>query len=118
MTDKKALLSNSAYDALVKIVQYVLPAFGALYAALALVWGFGYSDQIVGTCAALATFGGVILGLSKRSYKKSGAKYDGDLVIADKPGSADEHIVRGIEGDMPLKNLVAKGDATLRIVKK
>lgn len=63
--------SNKVYDILKWVAQYLLPAFGALYFALAGIWGFPYGEQIIGTIAALDTFLGVILGISSVQYKKS-----------------------------------------------
>lgn len=63
-------LSNKAYDTLKWIAQFLLPAAGTLYFALAGIWGFPYGEQIVGTITAVDTFLGVILGISNAKYKK------------------------------------------------
>lgn len=63
--------SNKTYDILKWVAQYLLPAFGALYFALAGIWGLPYGEQIIGTTAALDTFLGVILGISTVQYKKT-----------------------------------------------
>ena len=65
------MLNNKTYDILKWIAQYLLPAFGALYFALAGIWGLPYGEQIIGTIAALDTFLGVILGISTSQYKKA-----------------------------------------------
>jgi hypothetical protein len=64
-------ISNKVYDILKWVAQYLLPAFGALYFALAGIWGFPYGEQIVGTTAALDAFLGVVLGISTAQYKRS-----------------------------------------------
>ena len=64
-------LSNKTYDVLKWIAQYLLPAVGTLYFALAGIWGLPYGEQIVGTITAVDTFLGVILGLSTVQYKKT-----------------------------------------------
>ena len=64
-------LSNGAYDALKWIAQYLLPASGALYFALAKIWNLPYGTEIVGTISALDTFLGVLLGLSSANYNKA-----------------------------------------------
>lgn len=64
------ILSNKAYDTLKWIAQFLLPAAGTLYFALAGIWGFPYGEQIVGTITAVDTFLGVILGISNAKYKK------------------------------------------------
>jgi hypothetical protein len=63
-------MSNKVYDILKWIAQYFLPAAGALYFALAGVWGFPHGEEIVGTIAAVDTFLGVILGISTAQYNK------------------------------------------------
>ena len=63
-------ISNKTYDILKWIAQYLLPAAGALYFALAKIWGFPFGTEIVGTIAAVDTFLGVILGISTATYSK------------------------------------------------
>lgn len=64
------MMSNKTYDVLKWIAQFLLPALGTLYFALAGIWGFPYGEQIVGTITALDTFLGVILGISTAQYKR------------------------------------------------
>ena len=64
-------LPNKAYDTLKWIAQYLLPAIGTLYFALAGIWGFPYGEQVVGTITAIDTFIGVVLGISAAQYNKT-----------------------------------------------
>ena len=64
-------ISNKTYDFLKWVAQYLLPAAGTLYFALAGIWGFPYGEQVVGTITAVDTFLGVILGISTIQYNKS-----------------------------------------------
>lgn len=64
-------MSNQVYDVLKWIAQYLLPAAGTLYFALASIWGLPFGEQVVGTITAVDTFLGVILGISSASYKAS-----------------------------------------------
>ena len=64
-------VSNKTYDFLKWVAQYLLPAAGTLYFALAGIWGFPYGEQVVGTITAVDTFLGVILGISTIQYNKS-----------------------------------------------
>lgn len=64
-------MSNKTYDIIKWIAQYVLPGIGALYFALAGIWGLPYGEEIVGTIAALDTFLGVLLGFASASYNKA-----------------------------------------------
>lgn len=77
------LISNSTYDRLKKFVTVVLPAFATLYAGLAQIWSLANSEGVVATCALVATFGGVLLSLSTKSWNNSEAKYDGELIIVE-----------------------------------
>lgn len=63
-------MSNKTYDILKWVAQYLLPALGALYFTLSKIWGFPFSEEIVGTIAAVNTFLGVILGISTSQYNK------------------------------------------------
>ena len=63
-------MSNKVYDVLKWIAQYLLPALGTLYFAIAGTWGLPYAEQGVGTITAVDTFLGVILGISPAQYKK------------------------------------------------
>lgn len=65
------VFSNKTYDVLKWIAQYLLPALGTLYAALAGLWGLPYGEQIVGTISAIDVFIGVLLGISTANYKKT-----------------------------------------------
>ena len=63
--------SNKTYDILKWVAQYLLPAIGTLYFALAGIWGFPYGERVVGTVTAIDTFLGVILGISTSQYNKT-----------------------------------------------
>ena len=66
-------LSNKAYDILKWIAQYLLPAIGTLYFALAAIWGFPYGEEIVGTISTVDAFLGALLGISTMRYHKEQA---------------------------------------------
>jgi len=63
-------MNDKTYDVLKWIAQYVLPALGTLYFALAGIWGLPYGEQVVGTITAVDTFLGVLLGVSTNKYNK------------------------------------------------
>lgn len=67
-------MKNETYDVLIWVAQYFLPALGTLYFALSGIWGLPYGEQVVGTCAALDAFLGVILGISNAQYKANNRK--------------------------------------------
>ena len=63
---------NKTYDKLKWIAQYMLPAIGTLYFALARIWGLPYASEVVGTITAVDTFLGVLLGISSANYEGDG----------------------------------------------
>ena len=65
-------LTNKVYDILKWLATYLLPAAGTLYFALARIWQFPFGSEVIGTIAAIDTFLGVILGLSKSGYQGDG----------------------------------------------
>lgn len=77
------LLGNKMYDILKYGVEVVLPGLGTLYFTLGTLWGLPYGDQIVGTCAAVALFLGLLVGYSRKSYDNSESKYDGHIEIQE-----------------------------------
>ena len=64
-------ISDKAYNILKWIAQYLLPAAGTLYFAVANIWGLPYGEEVVGTITAVDTFLGVILGISAAQYNKT-----------------------------------------------
>ena len=61
-------LSNKVYDVLKYIALILLPALGALYFALAKIWGLPYATEIVGTISAVDAFLGALLQISTNKY--------------------------------------------------
>ena len=64
-------MSNKVYDVLKWIAQFLLPALGTLYFALASIWGLPYGEEVVGTITAIDTFLGVLLGIASNNYCKN-----------------------------------------------
>ena len=64
------MISNNTYNIIKWIAQYLLPAIGTFYFALAGIWNLPYGEQIVGTITAIDTFLGIILGISTSQYNK------------------------------------------------
>ena len=61
-------MNDKVYDALKRLAQLGLPAFGALYFGLSQIWGFPHGEEVVGTLALLATFLGALIQLSSSVY--------------------------------------------------
>lgn len=65
------LFTNKTYDVLKWITLILLPASGTLYFTLGNIWGFPYSEQVVGTLSAVAAFLGILLGISTYNYNNT-----------------------------------------------
>lgn len=74
----KFKMSNRLYDILKTICTIILPATATLYASLSGIWGFPYTEQVVGTISAVALFIGAIIGISSANYfnPQKGVKND------------------------------------------
>lgn len=77
------LLSDRVYTILKHSAAIGLPALAALYFALAQIWNFPDTKEVMATIAAVNTFVGSIVTLSNAQYHKSDAKYVGEIAIAD-----------------------------------
>lgn len=75
------MITGKLYDYLKWLAQVVLPAVGALYVALAGLWGLPAAEAVAGTILAVDTFLGVILGLSQVAYAKSDERFDGQMDV-------------------------------------
>ena len=107
------LLSDRLYDVLKQLVQLVIPAIGALYFGLAQIWGFPNAEEVVGTCALIATFLGVFLQFSKRSYEASPTKYDGAVVISQNAETGAK--LYSLELNVDPSQLDGKKDVTFKV---
>ena len=74
-------MKNKTYDILKYIAQIVLPALGALYAALGPLWNLPHVEAVVGTIAAFDTFLGALLKFSSDKYYAQGRDVLGTLAI-------------------------------------
>ena len=62
--------SDKVYNFLKWLAIIVIPAIGSLYFGLSGIWGFPYTEQIVGTITLVDTFLGALLGISTAQYNK------------------------------------------------
>lgn len=106
------ILKGKTYDVAKQAAQVVFPAIGALYFALAQIWGFPRAEDVVGTIAAINLFIGALVGISKSQYNKSDLKYDGTIDVIEDEDSKKFSL--NYNGD-PYE-LDQKKDATFKIV--
>lgn len=80
---KTPLLSDSVYKKLKYSATLILPAVAALYVSLAQIWHFPKVEEVAGSVAAVNTFLGILIQISKKSYYASGAQYVGEIRVVD-----------------------------------
>lgn len=101
-------LSNKAYNVLKWIALVGLPAFSSCYYGLSGIWGLPYAEQVVGTAAVIATFLGVLLGISTSQYNKQDNTHGSVIVDPE-----TEHLSIRVNGD--LEDLSKKATVTLNV---
>jgi hypothetical protein len=106
------LLNNKVYDILKKLVQVILPAMATLYYSIANIWGLPEAENVVGTIAAITTFLGLVIGLSKDSYNKSDAKYDGVINVL----STEEKKTYTLELNTSPETLDSQNEALFKVL--
>lgn len=79
----KPLLGDRAYEALRVFVQIILPGAATLYGTLGATWGWPATEQVVSSIAAVALFMGLMVVVSRKSYNKSDARYDGIIDVQE-----------------------------------
>ncbi len=78
------VLNSKVYDTMKWLVQIVFPAIGTCYAALAVLWGFPYAEQVVGSISAICVLLGACLRISNSNYNGDGVlTVDRDLDEGD-----------------------------------
>ena len=112
--DSKSYFSSGLYDSLKFLAQIVLPALGTLYFALAGIWGLPSATQVIGSITAVDAFLGVVLGISSSSYEKSGAKYDGSMVVKNDPDEGKQ-VVSFVTNTEDPRDILGKKEVTFKV---
>lgn len=110
------MLTGKVYDRAKQMVQVWIPAFSTLYFTLGSIWGLPAVEQVIGTLAALATFLGVILGVSSKSYYGKNDPYAGDLIYAQDDEGATLRFAWN--DDQALDTVGEKDTITFKVVKR
>lgn len=110
---KTAFLSNKQYDAAKWVALVGLPALGALYYALSLLWDLPKEHEIVGTIMAVDTFLGLLLGVAKKNYDNTDyPKYDGALQFLE----TDSRLLLPLQLHTEPEDLPKKDSVTLKVI--
>ena len=64
-------LPDKTYNVLKWIAIVVLPALSTLVFTIGGIWGWGFTEQVIGSIAAVDMFLGVVLGISTSQYNKT-----------------------------------------------
>lgn len=108
---KAPLLSDSLYKKLKHSATLILPGTAALYIALAQIWHFPKVEEVAGSIAALNTFLGLVIQVSKKSYYASGAQYAGEIKVVDDGTKKTASLV--VNGDPEM--ILSMPEATFKI---
>lgn len=110
------ILTDAFYAVAKKMVQVYIPAFASLYFGLGKIWGFPAVAEVVGSCAVIATFIGVCLGVSTSSYVASGAAYDGEITVSESEKTGKTTYSLDLKGEP--EELLKKHKATFKVPKR
>lgn len=94
------VLSNTTYDIVKDTVTIAFPAAVTLYAGLAVIWGWGFSEEVVATGGVVGIFLGVLLKIASKKYEKLPIQYDGEL-IANDPDPDNETFRLDFDNSLP-----------------
>lgn len=114
-TPKAPLLGNTSYDVVKDIVTLGFPAAVTLYSGLAIIWGWGFSEEVVATGGLLSVFLGVVLKISSKRWEKlpEDVDYNGALVVNMTDPEKDNY---QLELDQPWNELGKLTEIRIKVV--
>jgi len=77
--------TSKPYDNIKQLVEFFLPAFGALYYGLSVIWNLPGGEKVIGSLAVITTFLGGYLKYSRKQYYDNELNFDGQMVVTDTP---------------------------------
>lgn len=107
------VLTNTTYDIVKDTVTLAFPAAVTLYAGLAVVWGWGFSEEVVATGGLIGVFLGVLLKIASKRYEKLPTQYDGEFIANDP--NPDNETFR-FDFNNGLSQMAAKDEVRLKVV--
>ena len=112
-TVKAPLLTDKWYNVGKDATTIYIPAFAVLYSALAAIWGWPYSVEVVGTSAAVVTFLGVVLKISSNRYNNQPVEYNGELKVNMTDPMVDNY---RLELDSDWEELAKRDEVRIKVV--
>ena len=67
-------MSDKVFNVIRFLSEIAITAAGVLYKTIAEIWGFGYGDAVLATCAALSTFLGIFTEWQRFKYNREEEK--------------------------------------------
>ncbi len=107
------VLSNTTYDIVKDTITIAFPAAVTLYAGLAVIWNWGFSEEVVATGGVIGIFLGVLLKVASKKYEKLPVLYDGELIANDPD---PEHETFRLDFDNSLPAMARQDTIRLRVV--
>lgn len=104
------VLSNTVYDKMKWIAQYLLPALATLWITLAKIWNLPYGTEIGATITGIDLFLGAVLGISSQNYKG-----DGTMIVDTSNDAKDMYT---LDLNVPVEELANKETITFKVNKK
>lgn len=110
-SDARGFLTNKQYDLAKFLTVTVVPAIGALYFALAVIWNFPAGQQVLGTLMSIEACLAVILGISSKQYENNDGRFSGVINTI----KTDDKTLYSLELNHDPKLLEQKKEATFKI---
>lgn len=110
---KQPLLGDKLYDFTKDLTTIYLPALVTLYAGLAVLWEWPFTDKVVASMGLIITFLGVVLKISSNRVANLPAQYDGALIANDPDPDKDTY---RLEFDKNLPEMANQKTVTLKVV--
>jgi hypothetical protein len=104
------VLSNTVYDKMKWVAQYLLPALATLWITLAKIWNLPYGTEIGATITGIDLFLGAVLGISSQNYKG-----DGTMIVDTSNDAKDMYT---LDLNVPVEELANKETITFKVNKK
>lgn len=113
------IFSEKMYESLKKTVQVVLPALATMYIVVAELWNLPAAQPVSGTLTAIATFLGVILGVSSKQYKELKSMViekgsQGSLIVTE---AGEGKLIASLELDAGPEDILKMDSVMFQVVK-
>lgn len=114
MSETKApILSNTAYDVAKDVISIWLPAIATLYASLAIILGWPWTEEVVAIIGVVVIFLGTVLKRSSTQYANKPVDYNGTLTVNHTDPMTETH---RLEIDQPWDELGKLNEVRIQVI--